>query len=92
MDTPQIDDLLIFAGQLSTAMLAIAGVLMIVDKIMFKRMRRDIEGIQKELHPNGGTSLRDAINRLEDTTNEVKNDFRDITIKLDNHIDWHMDQ
>ena len=92
MDTPQIDDLLIFAGQLSTAMLAIAGVLMIVDKIMFRRMRRDIEGIQKELHPNSGTSLRDAINRLEETTNEIKNDFRDINIKLDNHIDWHMDQ
>lgn len=79
-------------GQLSTAMLALGGVLIILDKIMFRRMRRDIKGLQKELHPKSCISLRDAINGLEDTTSEMKDNFRDIAMKLDNHIDWHSDR
>jgi hypothetical protein len=34
--------------------------------------------MQKQFQPNGGQSFRDSLNRIES--------------KVDNHIDWHMDQ
>jgi len=41
--------------------------------------------MQKEFKPNGGTSTRDSLNRIEQ-------DLRHIQGKLDDHIDWHMDR
>ncbi len=41
--------------------------------------------MQREFKPNGGTSTRDALNRIE-------TDVREIRSKVDDHIDWHMDQ
>jgi hypothetical protein len=41
--------------------------------------------MQREFKPNGGTSTRDALNRIE-------KDVREIRSKVDDHIDWHMDQ
>lgn len=41
--------------------------------------------MQREFKPNGGSSTRDALNRIEV-------DVREIRGKVDDHIDWHMDQ
>jgi hypothetical protein len=41
--------------------------------------------MQKEFKPNGGSSTRDSLNRIEQ-------DLRHIQGKLDDHIDWHMDR
>jgi hypothetical protein len=41
--------------------------------------------MQREFKPNGGSSTRDALNRIE-------TDVREIRSKVDDHIDWHMDQ
>jgi len=41
--------------------------------------------MQREFKPNGGTSTRDALNRIE-------TDVREIRSKVDDHIGWHMDQ
>jgi len=41
------------------------------------------QAMQKEFKPNGGTSTRDSLNRIE-------NDLRDIRGKIDNHIEWHL--
>lgn len=41
--------------------------------------------MQREFKPNGGSSTRDAIARIE-------KDVREIRGKIDDHIDWHMDQ
>jgi len=38
----------------------------------------------KELRPNGGSSLRDAINRIEDRQMKIQD-------KIDNHIVWHLE-
>lgn len=40
--------------------------------------------MQKEFKPNGGSSTRDSLNRIE-------RDVRDIRVKVDDHIKWHMD-
>lgn len=91
MNTPQIDDLLIFLGQIAAALIAILAAAGIFNKFLFGKIRQDITDIKKELHPNGGSSMRDAINRLEDTQTEIKVDLKDVREKIDGHIQWHLD-
>jgi len=38
----------------------------------------ELQSLKEQLHPNHGSSLRDAVDRIES--------------KLDHHIDWHMDR
>ena len=47
-------------------------------------IRREILMQRKEFKPNGGSSTRDALVRIE-------RDVRDIRHKVDDHIKWHMD-
>jgi hypothetical protein len=44
-----------------------------------------VQAIQHETKPNSGTSMRDAIDRIERTVDRLND-------KLDGHIDWHMDR
>jgi len=92
MDTPQIDDALILLGQLGAAIIAIAGALMIIRKVFFKTLCEKLEKINQELRPNGGTSLRDAVNRIEKNQQELKQEAKDIRKKVDDHIEWHLDK
>lgn len=41
--------------------------------------------MQREFKPNGGSSTRDSLNRIE-------RDVREIRGKVDDHIEWHMDR
>jgi|DEB0MinimDraft_6_1074348.scaffolds.fasta_scaffold05065_8 hypothetical protein len=91
MDTPQIDDLVIMLGQISAAIIAISGVGAIAYKLFFKKMADKLEKINQELHPNGGSSMRDAINRIEKAQEEIKDDAKNIREKVDDHIQWHLD-
>jgi hypothetical protein len=78
-------------GQISAAIIAISGVGAIAYKLFFKKMADKLEKIDQELHPNGGSSMRDAINRIEKTQEEIKKDAKDIREKVDDHIQWHLD-
>ena len=91
MDTPQIDDMLIFLGQLSGAIIAIAAAIAILNKLIFSKINKRMENIELELKPNHGSSLRDAINRIESTQNEMKDDLKEVREKVDDHIIWHLD-
>jgi len=91
MDTPQLDDVLIFAGQVSAAIIAISGALFVIRKTFFQRITDEFNKINSELRPNGGSSLRDAINRIEENQNEIKEDAKNIRNKIDDHISWHLD-
>lgn len=91
MDTPQIDDLIIMMGQISAALIAISGAGAIAYKLFFKKLSDKITKIDQELHPNGGSSLRDAVNRIEKTQAEIKEDAKNIREKVDDHIQWHLD-
>ena len=44
-----------------------------------------VQAIQHETKPNSGSSMRDAIDRIERTVDKLND-------KLDGHIDWHMDR
>lgn len=91
METPQIDDALILGGQISAAIIAISGAVAIIHRIFFKRIGEQLNKINQELHPNGGTSLRDAVNRIENAQKEAKKDSKDLRDKIDDHIEWHLD-
>lgn len=39
--------------------------------------------MSREFKPNGGSSTRDSLNRIE-------TDLRDIRGKIDDHIEWHL--
>jgi hypothetical protein len=41
--------------------------------------------MQKQFQPNGGQSVRDSLTRIE-------TDVREIRGKVDDHIEWHMNQ
>ena len=40
--------------------------------------------LQREFKPNGGTSTRDSLNRIEA-------DLRELRTKVDGHVEWHLD-
>ena len=40
--------------------------------------------LQREFKPNGGTSTRDSLNRIEV-------DLRELRTKIDGHVEWHLD-
>ena len=91
MDTPQIDETIIFLGQIAAAIIAISGALAIIHRTFFKKICNELARINSELHPNGGSSLRDAVNRIERNQEEIKRDAKDIRNKIDGHIEWHLD-
>ena len=91
MNTPQIDDLLIFAGQIGAAIIAISAAIAILHRIFFKKLTDRLDIINKELHPNGGSSLRDVVNRIENNQKELKKDLEGVREKIDDHIVWHLD-
>ena len=91
MDTMQIDEAVLIAGQIAAAIIAIAGAAAVLHRILFKKMTDQLEKINKELHPNGGTSMRDAINRIEKAQDEIKEDAKEIRSRVDDHIQWHLD-
>lgn len=45
---------------------------------------RAVLSMQKEFKPNGGSSTRDSLNRIETDLREMRRDISD-------HIKWHMD-
>ena len=47
-------------------------------------VKAQVPAMRKDLQPNGGSSVKDQLNRIEA-------DVRDVRMKVDDHIDWHMD-
>jgi hypothetical protein len=47
-------------------------------------IKAQVTAMRKDLQPNGGSSVKDQLNRIE-------SDVRDVRMKVDDHIDWHMD-
>lgn len=92
MDTPQVDDLLMWLGGIAAALIAVVAVITLLRKWLLGRLIADIEGIQKELRPNGGSSVRDAIDRIAEKQSEIQVDVREVRTRVDDHITWHLEQ
>lgn len=46
-------------------------------------IRTQVNAMRKDLQPNGGSSTKDQLNRIEADVREVRH-------KVDNHIQWHL--
>jgi hypothetical protein len=90
MNTPQIDELILFFGQISGAVIAITAALAILHRVFFKKLTDRLDKIDKELHPHGGSSLRDVANRIEKNQVAMQGDIHEVREKVDDHIVWHL--
>ena len=52
---------------------------------LFWVVRAKVDQVIHETKPNSGTSMRDAIDRIERQVERLNN-------KLDSHIDWHLNK
>ena len=62
---------------LTIAGIVLAGLFFIIDARVSK--------VTRELKPNGGSSLRDAVDRIEKAQDRIES-------KIDNHVTWHLDR
>jgi hypothetical protein len=74
MSTGEIISLVAVSLSIVTALLG--GLLWVV--------KAQVQAMRKDLQPNGGTSTKDQLNRIE-------SDIREVRHKVDDHITWHMD-
>ena len=92
MDTPQIDDFLLWAATIVVAVTAIAGGLVALYRLLTGSLNKRLDDISSQLRRNGGTSLRDAVDRIEERTQVLHTDVRDLRERLDDHISWHLEK
>ena len=52
---------------------------------------RAVNSIHKQTEFNGGTSMRDQINRIEGRQVEIQQAVHDARVEFHSHINWHMD-
>jgi len=48
-------------------------------------VKTQVQAMRKDLQPNGGSSTKDQLNRIENDVREVRN-------KVDDHITWHLNE
>jgi hypothetical protein len=92
METPQIDDFLMWFAGIVTALVVIAGGLVGLHRLLTGAISRRLDGIDSQLKRNGGSSLRDAIDRIEERQGEMRDYVVRTADRLDEHIDWHLSQ
>jgi hypothetical protein len=92
VDTPQIDDFLLWAATIVIAVTAIAGGLVALYRLLTGALNKRLDDISSQLRRNGGTSLRDAVDRIEERTQVLHTDVRDLRERLDDHITWHLEK
>ena len=65
--------------------LAVIGIVSAVFGVLFWIIDSRLNKVMREFQPNGGASVRDALDRIERKVDAVE-------AKVANHIDWHMNQ
>ena len=90
MDTPQVDDFLMMAAAIIGALAVISGGLVGLYRFLTAAINRRLDAIDSQLHRNGGKSLRDAVDRIEERQHEMRDYVVRTADRLDEHIDWHL--
>lgn len=91
MDTPQVDDAVLWLGTLAAAFIAIIASIAVMKKWVLSDVLRDLSDVKSQLHRNSGTSLRDAVDRIEQRQTDIAADVRRVTERLDDHITFHLE-
>lgn len=92
MDTPQVDDFLMWFAGIVTALVVIFGGLVAIRRLLLGAVEKRLDGIDSQLHRNGGSSLRDAIDRIEERQGEMRDYVVRTADRLDEHITWHLEK
>lgn len=92
MDTPQIDEFLLWFAGIVTAILVISGGLVALHRLLTGAINKRLDAIDSQLHRNGGSSLRDAIDRIEEKQLDIQTYVRRTADRLDEHIVWHLEK
>ena len=92
MDTPQIDDFLLWSAGIVAAVAAIAGGLAALHRLLTGALNRRLDDVSSQLRRNGGSSLRDAVDRIEEKQAQIHIDLREARQRLDDHIAYHLDK
>lgn len=91
MDTPQVDDFLMWLGGVAAAVLAIAATMVLIKKWLLSDLHSDLEDMRSQLYKNHGSSLRDAVDRIEEKQSEAAATIARVTERLDDHIVFHLE-
>ncbi len=91
MDTPQIDDFLIWTAAVVAAITVIGTGLAGLYRLLTGALSKRLDSISSQLVRNGGSSLRDAVDRIEERQAIVHTDLRDLRERVDDHITWHLE-
>ena len=92
MDTPQVDDVLTLLGGMAGAVLAIVAVIVLLKRWLLADLRSDLDDVRGQLRRNGGTSLRDAVDRIEERQTDIASEVRRATERIDDHITYHLEE
>jgi hypothetical protein len=92
MDTPQVDDVLVLLGGMAGAVLAIVAVIVLLKRWLLADLRSDLDDVRGQLRRNGGTSLRDAVDRIEQRQTDIASEVRRATERIDDHITYHLEE
>jgi hypothetical protein len=92
VDTPQIDDFLLWAAAIVVAIAAIAGGLVALYRLLTGALSKRLDEVSSQLRRNGGSSLRDAVDRIEEKQALILTDVRDLRQRVDDHITWHLEK
>ena len=91
MDTPQIDDVILWLGAVAGAFIAIVAAMAVMKKWLLGDIKKDLDDVRSQLHRNSGSSLRDAVDRIEERQGLIATDVRRVTERLDDHIAFHLE-
>jgi len=91
MDTPQIDDAILWLGAVAGAFIAIVAAMVVMKKWILGDVVKDLADVKSQLHRNSGSSLRDAVDRIEQRQTDIAADVRRVTERLDDHITFHLE-
>lgn len=85
-------------GTTASALIAVITLGFLVRKLILGSISREIDSIRAELKPNGGSSLRDAIDKISERQTTIGREIRDlkqdtsgIRARLDDHIQFHLE-
>lgn len=49
-----------------------------------------VNAMNRQVHNNGGASLRDAIDRIEQNQLEIRRDVQQVHGRVTKHMEWHL--
>ena len=76
-------------ASLSAVAVAVLGALLYVIRAEIRKNTQTTDITAKQMVPNHGASLRDAVDRIETHIGELREDINHVRQRVDRHVDSH---